>query len=149
MFDARKGDWRAMPSMCAPAPAARPSPRLSRSVRCTPVPSNEKRAGGGKTLMQLICFQTGRNVQRNGAALALVGDGLYAMGGFDGTTDCLSILERLDMSQSVPRGSWDLLPEMASARDGCCAERIPHSKAWNLLPGKAVLAHDSFSLPKS
>jgi len=31
--------------------------------------------------------------------LALVGDQLFSMGGFDGTTDCLSILECLDMSK--------------------------------------------------
>ena len=50
------------------------------------------------------------NIKRNGASLALVGDALYAVGGFDGESECLSVTEKLDLSKPISSQPWQVNP---------------------------------------
>lgn len=40
--------------------------------------------------------------------MGLVGDSLYAVGGFDGALEVLSLVERLDMSKDLSKGEWQV-----------------------------------------
>ena len=46
--------------------------------------------------------------------LGLAGDSLYALGGFDGSVEVLSLAEKLDMSLDLTTGSWEV-------EVGCCS----------------------------
>ena len=64
------------------------------------------------------------NIKRNGASLALVGDTLYCLGGFDGESDCLSVTEMLDLSKPLAHEQWQLAEELLKRRDGGCVQVV-------------------------
>jgi hypothetical protein len=44
-----------------------------------------------------------------GLGLGLVGDSLFAAGGFDGAHEILSLVEKLDMSNNLSTEKWQLM----------------------------------------
>uniref|UniRef100_A0A7S0I0X0 Kelch repeat protein n=1 Tax=Hanusia phi TaxID=3032 RepID=A0A7S0I0X0_9CRYP len=71
------------------------------------------------------------NVARNGAGLALVGDSLYAIGGFDGRSENLRVTEKLDMTKDLRTQEWEVCEETLHARDGSVVEVLTSTtESW-------------------
>mmetsp|Transcript_62238 Transcript_62238/g.167014 ORF Transcript_62238/g.167014 Transcript_62238/m.167014 type:complete len:193 (+) Transcript_62238:593-1171(+) len=127
-LDPREGAWRKEPEMLY----HRAYPGSTWAGDCIFV------AGGcfGQTMLSTCeMFDARRSrwvtlpsmsIARNGVALSVAPelDLLVAAGGFDGRANCLRVVESLDMSKSLAKGEWGVMPEMLRVRDGPCLEFV-------------------------